>query len=330
MRDVGAAGARVLERVGQPLLDDPVRGEVDRAPAARPARRRPAAATGSPARRTCSSSGRARPARAAARASAVVLAPQRAEQQPHLAERGAAGLLDAAQRLAVLGDVGQPVADRADLQHHDADRVGDDVVQLARDPRALLGDRDARRRLALALRLAARSSAASACVGALAQREPGEPGEHEHGRQQHDVARRVQRVVDHDDRGAADDDHQPDPALALVAQAAEQERGGHARRRMTPAASEISPPSTNDSAAASSHSDGRRGERRARGARAAAARAARAPARRPRGGSVERRRAQRPPRARRRPRRSRSAGRSRVAGSKLTTNVPPTGPPPPP
>ena len=41
--------------------------------------------------------------------------------------------------------------DGADLQHHHAHRVGDDVVQLARDPRTLLGDRDARRGLALAL-----------------------------------------------------------------------------------------------------------------------------------------------------------------------------------
>ena len=39
------------------------------------------------------------------------------------------------------------MADGADLQHHHADRVRDDVVQLARDPRALLGDRDPRRRL---------------------------------------------------------------------------------------------------------------------------------------------------------------------------------------
>ena len=49
-------------------------------------------------------------------------------------------------------EAGQPVPDRARLQHHDAHRVGDDVVQLARDPRALLGDRDPGRDLALALR----------------------------------------------------------------------------------------------------------------------------------------------------------------------------------
>ena len=44
--------------------------------------------------------------------------------------------------------------DGADLEHDHADRMRDDVVQLARDPRPLLRDRDARRRLALPLRLA--------------------------------------------------------------------------------------------------------------------------------------------------------------------------------
>ena len=85
----------------------------------------------------------------------VAVAAHRAEQPPHVGERGAAGLLDAAERLAVLGlRRGQVVADGADLEHDHADRVGDDVVQLAGDPRALLGHRDAGRRLALALGVA--------------------------------------------------------------------------------------------------------------------------------------------------------------------------------
>jgi hypothetical protein len=36
------------------------------------------------------------------------------------------------------------VPDGSDLQHHHADGVGDDVVQLARDPGPLLGRRDPR------------------------------------------------------------------------------------------------------------------------------------------------------------------------------------------
>ena len=94
----------------------------------------------------------------------VALAAHGAEETPHLGERRAPGPLDALERLAVLGErIGELVPDGADLEHHHADRVGDDVVELARDARALLGHRDACGRLALALGLAARSSAASAC-----------------------------------------------------------------------------------------------------------------------------------------------------------------------
>ena len=46
---------------------------------------------------------------------------------------------------------GQLVAHRADLEDHHADRVRDDVVELARDARSLLGDGNPRRRLALPL-----------------------------------------------------------------------------------------------------------------------------------------------------------------------------------
>ena len=72
--------------------------------------------------------------------------------------------------------------DGADLKHHHADGVGDDVVELARDPRALLGDRDARRRLALALGLRGAHLGRLGLLGPLAQREAGEPGDREQDR----------------------------------------------------------------------------------------------------------------------------------------------------
>ena len=101
---VGVAGARVLERVGQALLDDPVGGEVD-APRQR---------TGSPS--TCSCTGRpgaadlleqrveAVEAGLRRELGVVAVAAHRAEQAAHLRERRAAGLLDALERLAVLGE----------------------------------------------------------------------------------------------------------------------------------------------------------------------------------------------------------------------------------
>ena len=75
--------------------------------------------------------------------------------------------------------VGKLVPDGADLEHHHADRVGDDVVELARDPRALLGDGDARRRLALPLGLRRTLLGRLGLLGALAQGEAGEPADRE-------------------------------------------------------------------------------------------------------------------------------------------------------
>ena len=84
----------------------------------------------------------------------VPFAAHRGEKTAHLGKRCPAGPLDAPERIAVLGHcIGELVPDGADLEHHHADGVGDDVVELARDPRALLRHRDACGRLALALGL---------------------------------------------------------------------------------------------------------------------------------------------------------------------------------
>ena len=93
-------------------------------------------------------------------------------------ERRAAGPFDVPERVAVLRElVGQPVPHRADLEHHDADRVRDDVVQLACDPRALLGDRDAGGRLAFAFGLVRPRLGGFGLRGSLAQREADEPAD---------------------------------------------------------------------------------------------------------------------------------------------------------
>ena len=78
--------------------------------------------------------------------------------------------------------------DGADLEHHHADGVGDDVVELARDPRALLGDGDARRRLALPLGLGRARLGRLGLLGPLAQREAGEPDDREQDRDEDELA----------------------------------------------------------------------------------------------------------------------------------------------
>ena len=92
-------------------------------------------------------------------------------------------LLDALQRLAVVGElVRELVPHGADLEHHHADGVGDDVVQLARDPRPLLGDGDAGGRVPLPLGLGRAPLGRLGLLGPLAQREAREPGDREQER----------------------------------------------------------------------------------------------------------------------------------------------------
>ena len=172
-RHVGVAGAGVLERVGQALLHDPVRRQVDRRAGAGTARRRRAAGRAGPARPTSSSSeSRASRPGWGTSSTLVAVAAHRGEQAAHLGQRRAPGLLDAAERVAVLAErVGELVPDGADLQHHHADGVGDDVVELARDPRTLLGHRDPRGRVPLPLGLGRAHLRRLGLLGPLAERQ---------------------------------------------------------------------------------------------------------------------------------------------------------------
>ena len=116
--------------------------------------------------------------------------------------------------------------DGADLEHHHAHGVGDDVVELARDPRALLGDRDARRCLSLPLGEGRAHLRRFGLLGTLAQGVAGDPGDHEPEGNEDEVAGRLWAgdVVD-DDHDAAEHDGQADARLHVVAQVPEQERG---------------------------------------------------------------------------------------------------------
>ena len=139
------AGAGVLERVGETLLHNPIRGEVD------PWRERetlpgevqldgqPGAADLLDQRVEAVKAGLRR------ELDAIAVTAHHTEQTAHLRQCAAPGLLDTPEGIAILGHrVGELVPDSADLQHHHADGVRDDVVQLARDPHPLLSHGDAR------------------------------------------------------------------------------------------------------------------------------------------------------------------------------------------
>ncbi len=114
--------------------------------------------------------------------------------------------------------------DGADLEHHHADGVGDDVVELARDPRAFLGHGDACGRVPFALRDGRAYFRCLSLLGAFAQSEAGNPGDHEIDRDEDELARRMCGNLVDDERQAADNDDQADTRLPGVAQVPEQER----------------------------------------------------------------------------------------------------------
>ena len=266
-------GARVLQRVGQPLLHDAIRREVDRRrerkgrPSTCNGRRRPARPTSSTSASRCSRPGcgasstsspsrRIAPSRRRISASAV----RPVSSTPWSASASSAERF------------GKLVTDGTDLKHHHADGVGDDVVELAGDACALLRDRDPRRRISLPLGV----------VGALLP--PPRPRRRARGRVKpasQPIANRsgvktssagsVGRVVVDDDRRTAEHDGQPEPRLHGVAEIAEQERRGHPGDERADGEDDQAPVDERERRA--EHPDRRRARRRGNaGGRAAAAR----------------------------------------------------------
>ena len=148
------AGVGVLECVGQAFLHDSIGGEVDRT-----REREGLAVDVQPDRKPGAADvvqQRVEPvdARLGRELEAVAVATHRPEEAAHLGKRCAAGPLDAPEGIPVLLEhLRELVPDGADLEHHHAHGVSDDVVELPRDPRTLLCHRDACGRLALALGL---------------------------------------------------------------------------------------------------------------------------------------------------------------------------------
>ena len=116
--------------------------------------------------------------------------------------------------------------DRADLKDHHADGVGDDVVELASDARAFLGDRNTGGRLPLPLGMGCAHLCRFRPLAPLAHCEAGEPADPEQEGSEDQFAGGVVRIVVDDDRRPAEHDRQTEPRLSCVAEVAEQERGG--------------------------------------------------------------------------------------------------------
>ena len=138
------ARAGVLERVGQRLLDDAVGGEVERRPAAGARSPSTVSSTGRPGRARAldqrvelvAASAAAR-ARAASSSACSTPSRRRISASASRPVRSISAAASSARSRVAVED--PPRA--AGLHDHHADGVRDDVVHLARDPPALLGDR---------------------------------------------------------------------------------------------------------------------------------------------------------------------------------------------
>ena len=118
----------------------------------------------------------------------------------------------------------------AGLKHHDADGMRDDVVQLPRDPGALLGHRDAGERVAFTLGVARPLLGCFGLHGSLTHGKAGDPADGEEHRQEEELAGGVARIAVDDDRRPAEHDGQPEPRLAGLAEIAQQQRSRHSGR----------------------------------------------------------------------------------------------------
>ena len=158
---------------------------------------------------------------------AVPVAAHGGQETAHLGERSAAGPLDAPERSRSSGErFRELVPDGSDLEHHDAHGVGDDVVELARDPRALLRHGNACGRLALALGPRRALLSGLGPLGPLAEGVARNPGDDEpKGMKTKSPVVCAPGMLSTTMRMLARTISRPMPRLSAVAQVAEQERG---------------------------------------------------------------------------------------------------------
>jgi hypothetical protein len=128
-----------------------------------------------------------------------------ADHSPHLGERLAPGLLDDEQRLELLLLVGPEQAAHGRCLHgHHADAVPDDVVELARDPRPLIGNGEHGLLLALLLRPSCQLLGLVDFPDLAAERKSDDPGDREGDPVPAEVSPMPRGIVARDDRPDAD------------------------------------------------------------------------------------------------------------------------------
>src|SRR5437588_1521155 len=221
---LGVLGLGVLDRVRQAFLDEAVRGEIE--------------ARGELHGLALDAELDGKPGLARARDELVDVVearlrrerrrllgpPENADEAAHLRERLAPGLLHDEQGLALPLLLGKEEAPRSGGLHgHDADAVADHVVELARDPRALLGDRHARVLLACAFEPIGSLRRLGDLLAPRRQEVPGGPHGGEQDERPDEVSGPLVRQLGRDEHDNRDRDPQARERLATLRDRSERE-----------------------------------------------------------------------------------------------------------
>ena len=116
------------------------------------------------------------------------------------------------------------MSDGTDLKHHHAHGVGDDVVELARDPRTLLRHGDSRGGISLPLGQCRAHLRRFGLLRTLTQGVARDPGDHVPEGNEDEVAGCLTRDVVDDDHYSNEHDDQPRACLQRIPQIPEQKR----------------------------------------------------------------------------------------------------------
>src|SRR6266545_6618113 len=220
-------GTGVLERIREALLNQAVRGEIDAGRKLNGRALDPQFNRKSRFTRVLDELVEVLEARLGGQGRRLLGVPQHADHPAHLCERLAPRLLDDEQSLAFPRLVrAEQAPGRRRLHGHHADAVPDDVVQLARDPRALVRDREMSTLLPLAL---GPGGALFRLVGLpelAADRESDRPEDAEGDAGEPEVSGPAQRIVVGDDGRDADADRQAGNGLRAVTEHAQQAEAG--------------------------------------------------------------------------------------------------------
>ena len=218
----------MLQGIGEPLLQDPVGGQVEAGGSGRrlawissstssPAARTPSTRASRSSSPGCGSSSSSSPSRR--------MADSRRRISVRAVRPASSALSNAARSVHVR--LRHPVPNGSHLKNHHTDGVRHDIVQFASDAAPLLGHRDACRRLSFSLGAVSPFDGGHGLLSPTVQGEADEPADHEQRRGEGELSDGAFGVVEHDDGRCGQQQDEPASRAVVVAQVSQQKSGAH-------------------------------------------------------------------------------------------------------